>query len=117
MVLRIQCQLPSRNLPHVLQHYRFEKLVLQFPCGNELLLQLNCPSSVAPKFLIHLQVCEYVKTSIWGGLYAVVPSRYIMPGFIVYSGLLGPHTDTLWYFQGEGPLPVSLTIDDAPGDL
>jgi hypothetical protein len=69
---------------------------------------------VALPFLILRQVREYVVSSLWGGLAAVVPPRRLLS----LAKLASPaYADTLWYFQGPGPLPVSLTIDDAPGNL
>lgn len=66
-----------------------------------------------PSFLILRQVREYVTTSLWGGLAAVAPPRRLLN----LAKFSPAYTDTLWYFQGGRPLPVSLTIDDAPGNF
>ena len=69
---------------------------------------------VAPLFLIICQVRQYLGSSLWGGLAAIVPPRSLLS----LAKLASPaYADTLWYFQGGEPLPVSLTIDDAPGNL
>jgi hypothetical protein len=62
---------------------------------------------------IIFQVREYVTTSLWGGLASVVSPRRISR----LAELTNPaYAEVLWFFQGGRPLPVSLTIDDAPGD-
>jgi hypothetical protein len=76
-------------------------------------ITLPVPGAVAtPSLLNLLQVREYVTTSLWGGLSAVVPPRKLTNLARIGSAA---YADTLWYFQGQRTLPVSLTIDDAPG--
>ena len=63
--------------------------------------------------LIPWQVREYVTTSLWGGVANIAGPRRISK----FAMLNSAYQDTLWYFNGGRPLPVSLTIDDAPGDV
>ena len=61
------------------------------------------------------QVRQYIFTSVWGGLFALVPPRKLFGLAKHVSAAFPP--DTLWYFEGKEQLPVSLTFDDAPGNL
>ncbi len=65
------------------------------------------------QFLKCRQVREYVTTSLWGGFTGVVPLRRLSN---LVPFVASQYADVLCFFQGGRPLPLALTIDDAPGD-
>ncbi len=52
-------------------------------------------------------------TSLWGGFTGVVSLRRLSNHV---PWVRPDYADVLCYFQGGRPLPMALTIDDAPGD-